>query len=192
MPDHRNESRLKVYDQHNSAWKAGHRCLVVTDGCYEWRKGDKQPFAIACSKGALTIMAGLWETWHAPNDETIKSCTVITTNSNEIIAPLHDRMPVVLAESNWAAWLGEVPASASDLTALLRPFPSMDMELWPVDKRVSNVKNEGPELAWPIRLCAGSPRARAPGCDQSRRYTERTGSGGAYSTPLFRHLAVEV
>ena len=66
------------------AWKAGRRCLVVTDGFYEWRKGDKQPFAIARAKGKLTIIAGLRETWRSPAGETIKSCTVITTDSNTL------------------------------------------------------------------------------------------------------------
>ena len=60
------------------AWKAGRRCLVVTDGFYEWRKGDKQPFAIARANKKLTVMAGLWEIWRSPADETIRSCTIIT------------------------------------------------------------------------------------------------------------------
>lgn len=136
------------------AWKAGRRCLVVTDGFYEWRKSDKQPFAIVCTKGALTVMAGLWETWRAPNGETIPSCTIITTEPNEAIAKLHDRMPVVLVESDWPAWLGEVSATNDELKALLRPYPSDQMEVWPVDKRVGNVRNDGPELAAPIMLTA--------------------------------------
>jgi len=66
-----------------NAWEAGRRCLVVTDGFYEWRKGDKQPFAIACADG-LTVMAGLWEKWKSPEGEKINSCTVITTAANEL------------------------------------------------------------------------------------------------------------
>ena len=132
------------------AWKAGRRCLVVTDGFYEWRKGDKQPFAIARAKGKLTIMAGLWETWRSPAGETIKSCTVITTDSNTLLAPLHDRMPVILAEEDWPAWLGEVPAESAELKALLKPYPSEDMALWPVDRRVGNVKNNDASLIEPV------------------------------------------
>jgi putative SOS response-associated peptidase YedK len=133
------------------AWKAGRRCLVVTDGFYEWRKGDKQPFAIARRKGELTVMAGLWEEWKSPSGEVIKSCTVITTNANDLIAKLHDRMPVILAEKDWPAWLGEVPATPQELKALLAPFPSEEMELWPVDKRVGNVRNNDPGLVAPVR-----------------------------------------
>lgn len=134
------------------AWKAGRRCLVVMDGFYEWRKGDKQPFAIARVKNKLTVMAGLWEIWRAPSGETIKSCTVITTAANELLQTLHDRMPVILAEKDWPAWLGETKASEDDLKSLLVPYPSEDMVLWPVSKRVGNVKNDDPNLAAEVTI----------------------------------------
>jgi putative SOS response-associated peptidase YedK len=82
------------------------------DGFSEWcKKGGKQSFAIPPTNDQLTVMARLWEEWKSPAGETIKSCTVITTESNELIEPLHDRMPVILAEEEWPAWLGEVPAT---------------------------------------------------------------------------------
>jgi putative SOS response-associated peptidase YedK len=96
------------------AWKAGRRCLVVMDGFYEWRKGDKQPFAIARVKNKLTVMAGLWEIWRAPS--------------------------------------GETKASEDDLKSLLVPYPSEDMVLWPVSKRVGNVKNDDPNLAAEVTI----------------------------------------
>jgi putative SOS response-associated peptidase YedK len=133
------------------AWKRGHRCLVVTDGFYEWRKSDKQPFAI-CVKDDLTVMAGLWSVWRSPASEKIPTCTIITTDANEGVAPLHDRMPVILEERHWPAWLGETPASDDDLHAMLKPLPPDQMEVWPVNRRVGNVKNEGPHLAIPITL----------------------------------------
>jgi putative SOS response-associated peptidase YedK len=128
------------------AWARGHRCLVVTDGFYEWRKSDKQPFAI-CVKGDLTIMAGLWSVWRSPAGEKIPTCTVITTDANELVAPLHDRMPVILPEATWPAWLGETPTGPDELRASLKPLPPDQLEVWPVDRRVGNVKNEGPDLA---------------------------------------------
>lgn len=139
------------------AWKAGQRCLVVTDGFYEWRKTDKQPFAIAGVDGDLTVMAGLWDEWVGPTGEVIQSCTVITTTSNDLLAPVHDRMPVVLAESDWPAWLGEVPAAEAELLDLLRPFPADKMKLWPVDKRVGDVRNDDPRLAMEVPVPPSTP-----------------------------------
>jgi putative SOS response-associated peptidase YedK len=133
------------------AWKGGHRCLVVTDGFYEWRKSDKQPFAI-CVKDDLTVMAGLWSVWRSPTGEKIPTCTIITTDANELVAPLHDRMPVILQEKDWPAWLGEVQASNDDLKGMLRPAPPDQLQVWPVDRRVGNVKNEGAELAQQIAI----------------------------------------
>jgi len=128
------------------AWHAGRRCLVITDGFYEWRKTDKQPFAIACVEDALTVMAGLWDEWKSPEGEVITSCTIITTAANDLLAPLHDRMPVILSEADWPAWLGEQPATEAELLALLKPYAADKMRLWPVDKRVGNVRNNDPTL----------------------------------------------
>ncbi len=143
------------------AWKAGRRCLVVTDGFYEWRKRDKQPFAIARVNGKLTLMAGLWEEWTSPEGEIITSCTVITTSANALLAPLHDRMPVILAEEDWPAWLGEDPATDAELRALLVPYPATDMTLWPVSKRVGNVRNNDAGLAAPVALEAAPAAAHS-------------------------------
>jgi putative SOS response-associated peptidase YedK len=132
------------------AWKAGRRCLIVTDGFYEWRKSDKQPFTIARKDGKLTIMAGLWETWHSPANEVVNSCTILTTEPNELMAELHNRMPVILAASDWPIWLGETPANDDAVKALLRPCPSDDLTMWPVDKRVGNVRNNDKSLVMAV------------------------------------------
>jgi putative SOS response-associated peptidase YedK len=131
------------------AWKKGRRCLVVTDGFYEWRKADKppkQPFAIACVNDELTVMAGLWEEWKGPTGEIITSCTIITTEANSLLASVHDRMPVILSEEDWPAWIGETLATEPELKALLRPYPSQGMKLWPIGPRVGNVKNNDASL----------------------------------------------
>lgn len=130
-------------------WAKGQRCLVVTDGFYEWDKKRnpkaKQPYATR-TNDKLTVFAGLWEEWILPLGERIKSCTVITMTPNELIEPLHDRMPVILAEDDWPAWLGEVPATEDQLKALLKPFPADRMKLWRVSKDVGNWRNDGPHL----------------------------------------------
>lgn len=132
------------------AWAAGRRCLVVTDGFYEWRKTDAnkdgQPFAVAMADGSAMVMAGLWEDWTAPSGETVRTVTIITTEANATLANVHARMPVVLAKADWPKWLGEEAASAAALKALLRPCPPEAIRLWAVRRAVGNVRNEGPAL----------------------------------------------
>jgi len=133
-----------------AAWKSGHRCLVVADGYYEWRQVDKQPFAVALGSRRPMTFAGLWDTWRAPDGETLKSFTIITTQSNAFLRQLHDRMPVLIAREHWAGWLGEAAASESHLKAMLKPYPGAAMTYWPVDKRVGNVRNDTADLFAPL------------------------------------------
>ena len=132
------------------AWKRGQRCLVVTDGFYEWRKKDRQPFAIAMADGDLMVMAGLWDEWVSPAGERIKSCTVITCEPNGVVGMLHDRMPVILEEKDWPQWFGEQPATEQELKALLVPCGDERLRIWPVHKRVGNVRNNSRDLAEPV------------------------------------------
>jgi putative SOS response-associated peptidase YedK len=132
------------------AWSAGRRCLVVADGYYEWRKPDKQPFAVALGNRGPMTFAGLWDIWRSPDGGTIKSFAIITTRSNELVASIHDRMPVILASDCWPAWLGEIHVTQHELKAMLQPYPSERMTFWPVDKRVGNVRNDSPDLFEPI------------------------------------------
>jgi len=128
------------------------RCLVPVDNFYEWKKTatGKQPDAIALADRGLMALAGLWENWRSPAGEWVRSFAIITTTPNELCAELHDRMPVVLARDNWPVWLGEEPASAPQLKALLAPYPSEELTSWPVSPRVGNVKNNDPSLIEPI------------------------------------------
>ena len=127
------------------AWKRGQRCLVVTDGFYEWRKSDKQPFAIGMTDDGLMVMAGLWDLWISPQGEKIKSCVVITCEANEAVGALHDRMPVILRSRDYDRWLDREPNEQPPLD-LLRPFPSDEMEMHPANPAVGNVRNNGPEM----------------------------------------------
>jgi putative SOS response-associated peptidase YedK len=134
------------------AWKAGRRCLIVIDGFYEWRKSDKQPFSVSLGNRAPMLLAGLWEDWRTPTGEKIRSCTIVTTDADELLAQIHDRMPVIVAPDDWAKWLGEEPANAEELKALLRPYPADRLLMWPVDRKVGNVRNESADLADAIAL----------------------------------------
>jgi putative SOS response-associated peptidase YedK len=138
------------------AWKRGQRCLVVTDGFYEWKKLDpkgkkKQPYAIAMADDSQMVMAGLWAHWKDPKSgDVIQSCTILTTSSNGVMGELHDRMPVILAKEDWGKWLGEEPKTNEELLAMLKPGPNDVLKIWKVDKKVGNVRNRGAELAVPI------------------------------------------
>jgi putative SOS response-associated peptidase YedK len=129
---------------------------VVTDGFYEWKKLDpkgkeKQPYAIAMADGGQMVMAGLWAKWKDPKSgDEIQSCTILTTCSNGVMGELHDRMPVILAKEDWGKWLGEDPATNDELLAILKPSPDDVLKVWPVDKKVGNVRNKGAELVLPI------------------------------------------
>jgi len=136
-----------------AAWRAGRRCLVIADGYYEWRAADKQPFAVALGNHGPMTFAGLWEVWTnpaIPHAKPLKSFAIITTQANDVLKPLHDRMPVLVPPQSWTGWLGESPATEGDLKAMLKPYPGAAMTYWPVDRRVGNVKNEGPDLFTPL------------------------------------------
>jgi len=105
------------------AWKKGQRCLVITDGFYEWKKPEK-PYAIAMADKSHMVMAGLWDEWtDKKTGERIKGCTIITCPANALVGGLHDRMPVILAEENWAGDLSMIkryPAALKAATDLLK------------------------------------------------------------------------
>jgi putative SOS response-associated peptidase YedK len=131
------------------------RCIVPADGFYEWQKiagKRKQPWFIRRRDGEPLAFAGLWESWHDPSDEDappLRSCLVITTEPNELLAPIHDRMPVVLPESQWDAWLDVENHDVASLRELLVPFPAGELEAWAVSTRVNKTDNNGPELLEP-------------------------------------------
>ena len=100
----------------------------------------------------LMAMAGLWDMWRSPAGETVRSFTIVTTAANPLLAPLHERMPVILDPDAWPIWLGEVAADSERLKMLLAPYPADRMVVWPVDKRVGNVKNKDAGLVEPVAL----------------------------------------
>jgi putative SOS response-associated peptidase YedK len=103
------------------------------------------------SGGDPMVMAGLWDAWKSPaSGEEIVTCTVLTCEPNKSLGEIHDRMPVILAEADWPQWLDEEPASEEELLALLRPCPDDALKIWPVDNKVGNVRNTGPELVRPL------------------------------------------
>ncbi|UFN48670.1 SOS response-associated peptidase [Roseomonas sp. OT10] len=128
---------------------ARRRCLVPASGFYEWRQegaGPKQPYAIALRSGEPMTLAGLWEGWKRPDGTWLRTYTIVTTDANALMQPLHHRMPVILPRDAWAAWLGEEEAGRDALLDLLRPFPQEALRIWPVDKRVNRFSENDAEL----------------------------------------------
>lgn len=128
------------------------RCLAPADAFYEWQKLDpktKQPFAIALQNGEPYAFAGVWERWRDPKTrEPLETFTIITTDANELVEPMHDRMPVILEPKNYERWLA--PADPAHLPVdLLRPYPAEKMTAWKVGPRVGNVKNDDAGLLSP-------------------------------------------
>jgi putative SOS response-associated peptidase YedK len=129
------------------------RCLVPADGWYEWKLGPKerQPYRFALADGGLMGFAGPWERWtDKANGETVRSLTIIRGAPNPLGEPIHDRMPVILEPVDYGRWLGEEPATAEELKALLRPYPIEPLRLYPISQAIGNVKNDGPDLVAPI------------------------------------------
>jgi putative SOS response-associated peptidase YedK len=129
---------------------AERRCLVPATAYYEWRDepdGSKTPFAVARVDGHPVAFAGIWESWRTPGGETLQTFATMTTDANRQLAAIQDRMPVIIEQADWPLWLGE---AEGDVPALLRPLAEDVLRLWPIDKRVGNVRNDGPELIKPL------------------------------------------
>lgn len=129
------------------------RCLIPADAFYEWRRGTKpkQPYAIRRADHAPFAMAGLWENWRSPEGAWIRTATIITTAASDLVAPLHDRMPVILRPADHARWLGEAPAEPAVLKAMLAPLPAAGgMVAYPVGLAVNDVRNDGAALLEPL------------------------------------------
>ena len=136
------------------------RCLIPANGFYEWsgKPKQKKPYFVHLSDQELFAFAGLWEVWHGPEGEIIKSCTIITTEPNELVKPLHNRMAVILEKGDYDLWLSpdELPAEA--LRPLIRGYDADKMDVYEVSKVVNNARNETPECIIPV----APPPTQAP------------------------------
>ena len=126
------------------------RCLAIADGFYEWKKTStgKVPHHIRMKTREIFTLAGLWEEWEDPEGKTLRTFTLITTTPNELMAPIHDRMPVIVPPTERDIWLAPETAP-EDLQALITPFPDGALEAVPVSTRVNSPRNDGPENLFP-------------------------------------------
>jgi putative SOS response-associated peptidase YedK len=128
---------------------AKRRCLVPAPIYYEWRADPdgKTPFAVARVDGEPVAFGGIWEVWKSPEGEYLRTFATITTDANRLVGQIQDRMPVIVEKADWPIWLGEVDG---DPITLLRPAGEGVLRFWPVDKKVGQVRNDGPELIEPV------------------------------------------
>lgn len=132
---------------------AKRRCLVLADGFYEWQKGGaaggrSQPYYFKRVDGKPFVFAGLWEFWRSPDGEPVRSCTIITTEANGLVKPVHERMPVMLSGEPLWAWLEDQPQAY--LLSLLRPYPAEEMTAFPVSAMVNRPEQDTPDLILPL------------------------------------------
>lgn len=126
------------------------RCLIPADGFYEWQRGgSRSPVRVTLASGEPFAFAGLWETWRDPNGDPAGSCTIITTQANELLRPIHDRMPVILPRELESLWLDGGIQDSAALSSLLAPYDSDLMDVYEVSTLVNSAFNDGPELLEP-------------------------------------------
>jgi putative SOS response-associated peptidase YedK len=131
------------------------RCLIAADGFYEWQKseGKKQPFYIRLKSERPFAFAGLWEHW-AREGQEIDSCTIITTDANELMAPIHNRMPVIVDPADYTLWLEPAVQDIERLQPLIRPFPADEMTAFKVSTVVNNPRNETDKCVEAVNLAS--------------------------------------
>lgn len=129
------------------------RCLVLADGFYEWKAeaARKVPYYIRLKSGLPFAFAGLWSEWEGPGRTKIRSCTIITGEPNDVLAPIHNRMPVILAHATFDLWLDSAQKNPAELAPLFRPYPSGEMEAFPVSKLVNSPQNDSADCIAPLR-----------------------------------------
>ena len=133
------------------------RCLIPADGFYEWREADNPKeggrtpmYFHRADDDALFAFAGLWDEWHAPDGSPLRSCTIITGTPNPLVAPIHDRMPIILRPENESAWLDPSLRDPDALTALLAPYPADVMDVYAVSRQVNSPAVDDRALLQPV------------------------------------------
>jgi putative SOS response-associated peptidase YedK len=125
------------------------RCIVAASGFYEWQAVPgqhwKQPYYVSIKSGEPMAMGGIWESWTNSVGEIIRTYCIITTQANALMAPIHDRMPVILPRDTWTAWLDPATDSAR-IAPLLVPADTSTMTAWPVSRKISSRGDDGPDL----------------------------------------------
>jgi len=128
------------------------RCIIPSDGYYEWqqRAGEKIPMFIHMKNRAVFGLAGLWEVWHSPDGSEVRTCTILTTDANDFMQTIHNRMPVILHKEDYPLWLSSDEEPTPVLQALMQPYSGDDLTAYAVSKMVNKPVNDSPELIQPV------------------------------------------
>ena len=128
------------------------RCLIPANGFYEWQRQErgKQPYFVRMRDGRIFAFAGLWDRWESPDEGVIETCTILTTAANAVLAPIHDRMPVILPQTDYARWLDPTLKDPDSLSPLLVPFPPEKMLAIPVSPRVNAPSTDDEKCITPL------------------------------------------
>ena len=120
------------------------RCLIPADGFYEWKEEgrNRRPFVVRRKGGGPIAFAGLWETWMGPNGEEMETASIVTTSANRMLAPLHDRMPVIVPPADFAGWLDPARQDPKQIVHFLRPYAAEETAYYPVSTLVNNPRVE--------------------------------------------------
>lgn len=136
-----------------SAFKS-RRCLIASDGFIEWQKnsdGTKQPHFISLVDSKPFAFAGIWERWELEG-QWLESCSIIVTQANELMKPIHDRMPVILSPDYYDAWMNGKETNTSNLKSLLVPYPSDRMKAYPISTLINSPRNNHSDLMLPLTI----------------------------------------
>lgn len=128
------------------------RCLVAADGFYEWQRtaSGKRPYLVRLRDGAAFGFAGVWDRWRGPDGAALESCAILTTDANDLIRPIHDRMPAIVPRNAHEAWLEPSRRDPAEVAPLLRPLPSEAMTAYQVGTYVNSPDHDDPECVTPV------------------------------------------
>jgi putative SOS response-associated peptidase YedK len=139
------------------------RCLIPADGFFEWKseRGAKRPYFVHLPGRQPFAFAGIWERWQGHDGKALETCSILTTAANELLRPLHERMPVILEKCDFARWLDPSLTKLEDLQPLLKPLPAEALRLYPVSPRANNARFDDPVCVEPVNEGPPRPRQRS-------------------------------
>jgi putative SOS response-associated peptidase YedK len=158
------------------------RCLIPADGFYEWQAAGerKRPFYVHAKSGAPLAFAGLWETWTGPNGEELETAAIVTTRANRTLAPIHERMPVIVPPEGFDLWLDGATVDTTAAAALIQPAPDNLLNAYEISTAVNRTANDNPKLLEPVGVTPPEPVKPAAAPKRVKRAKKDGGQGALF------------